>query len=159
MERAYTKDSSVIPGICRTPVIEIMHILGGMDRDSTHTVELLDVIHNNTPPEDFTECGHPTAGALADVLQFAAAEGDNLLCCSINARSTETGTHWIIGCYYPTAFYDRYISRERPTAGRPGRMTLYKWAHDLYMTTRDGLRHNMGHWNTKNISFKGGKAQ
>lgn len=146
MERSYIKDSRDIQGICQLSVLEILHILGGMDGDSTHTVELLDVIHDNTPPEDFTECGHPTAGALADVMQFAAAEGDNLLCCSINARSTETGTHWIIGCYCPTAFYDRYISRERPTAGRPGNVILYKWTHDYTMTNRDGLRYNMGHW-------------
>lgn len=147
MERAYTKDSSVIQGICRTSVLDIMHILGGMDRNSTHTAELLDVI-NNMPPEDFTECGYPSSGQLDEVYRFAEAAGDDLHVCGIEATQTEAGTHWIIGCYYPTGFYDRYVSRERPSAGRPGRMTLYRWEHDLYTTGGDGLRHDIGHWNS-----------
>ena len=148
MKRAYTKDSRDIPGICRTPVYEILYLLGGMDKDSTHTVELIEVT-SNEPPEDFTDCGHQTAGELAAVAKFATAAGADLLCCSINAQSTDRGTHWIIGCYYPTGFYDKYISRGRPVAGKPGNMIVYKWAHDLYITDSDGLRHNMGHWITQ----------
>ena len=148
MKRAYTKDSRDIPGICRTPVYEILYLIGGMDKDSTHTAELIEVT-SNEPPEDFTDCGHQTAGALADVLLFATAAGNDLKCCSINAYSTDRGTHWIIGCYYPTGFYDKYVSRGRPVAGKPGNMIVYKWAHDLYITDNDGLRHNMGHWITQ----------
>lgn len=132
----FGKGGHRLPGVQTIAVFEILQLLGGMDQDELHTVELIEVT-SKEPPEDFTDSGHPTAGRIGDVYQFAAAAGHELYCCSVEARPGAGGTHWIIGCYYPTSFMNKYITRYEPEGDKASGMRLHKWTGDHWETTRE----------------------
>jgi hypothetical protein len=108
-----------------TPAYEVLRMLGGVFCGQEHEVELLDVIHGGAP-ENFSDSVHPSRGSLESVTAFAEDAGSELRACGIEAKTDGNRTIWVIGCYYPTAFHNRCVTRSRSCGTSAGSMKLHQ---------------------------------